>query len=130
MYLISKLGFVSEEIVFSVCVGVFDMLCIIPQDEVEEYGIPYVCSIIEEDLDDMEIERWNIFWEYFNRQWIPILDSWNICDYDGKYKELMNRTNNGLESYNKRFNGFFEKKPSLLECFEVVEAESRYQAQF
>ena len=78
----------------------------------------------------MEIERWNIFWEYFNRQWIPILDSWNICDDDGKYKELMNHTNNGLKRYNKRFVGLFEKKPSLLEFFEVVEAESRYQAQF
>ena len=49
--------------------------------------------------------------EYFDRQWIPILGSWNIFDDEGKYKELMNRTNNGLESYNKIFNGLFEKKP-------------------
>ena len=97
--------------------------------EVEEYGIPYVSSIIEEDLDDMEIERWNLFWEYFDRQWVPILDSWNICDEDGKHKEILNRTKNGLERYNKRFNRFFEKKPSLIEFCEVVEAESRYQDQ-
>ena len=41
----------------------------------------------------------------------------------------MNRTNNGLESYNKQVNGLFEKNPSLLEFCEVFEAESRYQAQ-
>ena len=52
-YLISKLGFVSGKIVFLMSVGVLGMLCIIPKDEVEEYGIPYVRSIIEEDLDDM-----------------------------------------------------------------------------
>ena len=106
------------------------MLCIIPQDEVEEYGIPYVCSIIEEDLDDTEIERWDIFWEYFDRQWVPVLDSWNICDEEGKCNELINRANNGFESCNKQFNGLFEKKPSLREFCEVFEAESRYQAQF
>ena len=68
--------------------------------------------------------------EYFDRQWIPILGSWNIRDDEGKYKELMNRTNNNLKIRNKRFNGLFEKNPSLLEFCEVVEAESRYQAQF
>ena len=42
----------------------------------------------------------------------------------------MNRTNNGLESYNKRFNRLFEKNSSMLEFCEVVEAEIHYQAQF
>ena len=111
-------------------VWMLDILCTIPQYEVEEYGTPCVRSIIEEDLNDTEIERWNLFWDYFNRQWVTNLDSWNICDEDGKYKELMNCTNNILDSYNKRFNGLFEKNPSLLEFCEVVEAESRYQAQF
>ena len=120
----------AAEIELSISVGVLDILCIIPQDEVEEYVIPYFHSIIEEDLDDTDIERGNLFWEYFDRQWVPILDSWNICDEDGKYKKLMNRTNIGLMSYNKQFNGLFENNPSLIEFCEVVEAESHYQAQF
>ena len=87
------------------------------------------CVTLLTSLDDTEIERWNIFWEYLYRQWVPILDSWNICDEDGKYKEAMKLTNNGLRIYNNRFNGLFDKKPSLLEFCEVFEAERRYQAQ-
>jgi len=107
-----------------------DLLCIIPQDEIREFGIPYVRSIIEEDLSAADIAKWDTFWgTYFKKQWMPILDSWNICNQDGSYKKFMNRTNNGLESYNKRFNGLFPKhKPSLIEFVEIVEKESRYYA--
>ena len=45
----------EAEILLSISVGVLYIFCIIPQDEFEEYGIPYVCSIIEEDLDDTEV---------------------------------------------------------------------------
>ena len=87
------------------------------------------CVTLLTSLDDTQIEQWNIFCEYLYRQWVPILDSWNICDEDGKYKEAMKLTNNGLGSYNKQFKGLFDKNPSLLEFCEVVEAERRYQAQ-
>mmetsp|Transcript_14493 Transcript_14493/g.26274 ORF Transcript_14493/g.26274 Transcript_14493/m.26274 type:complete len:81 (+) Transcript_14493:738-980(+) len=41
----------------------------------------------------------------------------------------MNRTNNGLESYNRRFNELFEgHNPSLIEFVQTVEKESRYHA--
>ena len=40
-----------------------------------------------------------------------------------------NQTNNGLERYNKRFNGLFSKHNlSLLEFIEIVEKESQYYA--
>jgi hypothetical protein len=42
---------------------------------------------------------------------------------------FMNRTNNGLERYNRHFNGLFNKKPSLLEFVQIVEEESRFQDQ-
>ena len=67
--------------------GFLDLLCMIPQDEVE----------IEDGLSKAEIKKWDLFWEYFTKTWISILDSWNICLEDGSYKNLMNRTNNGLE---------------------------------
>ena len=60
---------------------------------------------------------------------ITTYDDWNICGQDGKYKDVMNRTNNGLERYNRRFNGLFDKQPSLMEFVEIVEKESRMMAQ-
>ena len=43
--------------------------------------------------------------------------------------EMVNCTINALERYNKRFNGLFPKKPSLVEFVQIVEAESRWQAE-
>lgn len=60
---------------------------------------------------------------------MPILDSWNICDKDGEYKDIHNRTNNGLESYNRRINKIFSSGvPSLIEFVVKIEKESRYQS--
>jgi len=56
---------------------------------------------------------------------MPTLDSWNICEEDGTYKKIMNRTNNGLERYNRHYNELFANTPSLLEFCEVMEEESR-----
>ena len=124
-HLIVKLGFLAAQIKLAMEVGTLDLLCIIPQDEVEEFGIPYVRSVIEEDLDEDEVAKWDEFWVYFKHQWIPILDSWNISDENGEYKNIMNRTNNGLESYNKQINALFTHTPSLLEFCAVMEQESR-----
>lgn len=49
----------------------------------------------------------------------------NICEEDGKYKKIMNRTNNGLERYNRHYNELFPNTPSLFEFCEVIEEESR-----
>ena len=46
-YLISKLGFLKEEIGYAMKQGVLDLLTIIPMDEVENTGIPFVRSLIE-----------------------------------------------------------------------------------
>jgi hypothetical protein len=41
-----------------------------------------------------------------------------------KNVNVVNRTNNGLEQYNRYFNGLFHKRPSLLEFIQIVEKES------
>ena len=46
-YLVSKLGFLKEEIGYAMKQGVLDLLTIIPMDEVENTGIPFVRSLIE-----------------------------------------------------------------------------------
>ena len=127
-YLIETIGFLAAAIRLAMSVGGLDLLCIIPQDEVVEFGIPYVRSVIENGLPKKEVKRWDLFWEYFERQWIPILNSWNLCDANARYKDILNKTNNGLESYNKRINRLFPSRPSLIKFVQTMEAESRYQA--
>ena len=97
-------------------IGSLDLLCVIPRDEVMEYGIPYTVAL------------WDKFWVYFDKTWMPIIESWNICIGNDEYIELVNRTNNGLERYNRKFNGLFPKKPSLIEFVRRLEEESRAQA--
>ena len=108
------------------------------EEETEEnrpfvrYGIPYLRSILEKDASKRDLEKWQTFWTYFLRQWLPILVRWNILQMesmDGTSYDLVNRTNNGLERYNRHFNGLFNKKPSLLEFVQIVEEESHFQDQ-
>ena len=112
--------------------GMLDLLCILPHAEVEEYGIPYLRSILEKDASKKDIDKWQAFWDYFLRQWMPILWRWNICEMegpDGTFFDYVNRTNYGLERYNRHFNSLFNKRPSLLEFVQIVERESRFQDQ-
>ncbi len=57
------------------------------------------------------------------------MGKWNICDKDGKYYNMVNRTNNGIESYNRHFGALFPKKPTLIAFVSTVEEESYKQAQ-
>jgi len=58
---------------------------------------------------------------------MPILNDWNICGKDGQYISMVNRTNNGIESYNNMINKLFQKKPSLIKFVQKLEEESRTQ---
>ncbi len=49
---------------------------------------------------------------------------------DVSFFDVVNCTNNGLEQYNRHFNGLFNKRPSLLEFVQIIEKESsRFQDQ-
>ena len=76
------------------------------------------------------IKKWDIFWKYFD-YWLSIIPSWNICEENGEYIELTNRTNNALERYNRRINELFKDKkpPRLIEFVQICEKESRFQAE-
>ena len=122
--LISKLGFLKEQLRVPMSSGVLDLLTVLPQDEVESIGIPYVRSVIEENADAATIQKWDRFWDYFESTWLPILDNWDISLAEDDYKDLINRTNNGIESYNKRHSGLFDgDKPTLLEFAKTTEKE-------
>ena len=64
-------------------IGMLDLLCIIPIEEVEEYRIPYLRSILEKDASKKDIDKWQTFWDYFLRQWMPILWRWNMSQMEG-----------------------------------------------
>ena len=99
-----------------------------PRDEIATYGIPFLRAKLESEADDDTIKKWDIFWDYFD-YWMGIVPSWNVCEKDGEYLELTNRTNNALESYNRRFNNLFNKKPpTLIEFVQICEKESWFQA--
>ena len=93
--------------------GVIDLLCVIPHAEVVKYGISFVRSLIEDGLDKNDIERWDHFWAYFIRQWVNKtgIYKWSIVDVDGSLVDLVNRTNNALENYNRFFGNLFPSKP-------------------
>jgi hypothetical protein len=130
--LIEKCHLSKEHVTNAMQIGMLDLLCVLPHEQVEEYGIPYLRSILEKDASKKDIDKWQTFWNYFLRQWMPILWRWNISQKegpDGSFFDVVNRTNNGLERYNRHFNRLFNKRPSLLEFVQIVEKESRFQDQ-
>lgn len=128
-YLVEKIKMPSDDVIKEAMkVGGLDLLCILPRDEVTEYGIPYLRAILENGQPTSVTDGWVTFWAYFTTQWLPILSSWNICGEDGSYIEMVNRTNNGVESYNRRINDLFKKTPTMIEFVKILEEESRYQS--
>jgi hypothetical protein len=120
----------SQVLPAAIALGGLDILCVLPRDEVEEIGIPYIRSLLELGFLEWEKKALNdIFWPYFMRQWIPIIMSWNLMSNEGSPVEIVNCTNNALESYNRRFNAFFLKQPTLIEFAMIIEKKSREQAQ-
>jgi hypothetical protein len=97
-------------------VGDLDMLCVIPHNEIEKYGIPFLWLVLEKDADDEMLEKLVIFWHYFEKQWLRIRNSLNIIDKNGKPAKMINHTNNTVESYNHGLNNLFPAKPSSHFC--------------
>jgi hypothetical protein len=61
-YLIEKCHLSKEHVTNTMQIGMLDLLCIIPIGEVEEYGIPYLRSILEKDASKRDLEKWQTFW--------------------------------------------------------------------
>ena len=130
-YLIKKCGLGFSKVHKEAMVlGGLDILCILPRNEIEKFGIPYLRYILELGLQQWEKEKLDtILRPYFKRQWIPIMQSWNLIGNTGAPLEIVNCTNNALESYNRRFNKIFSKQPVRIEFTILIEIESRHQAQ-
>ena len=108
-----------------------ETLTLIPPNEIEIKGIPYVRSIVDEGLTTQDMEKIEVFWTYFKRFWLSkpsFINSWNINHHDEEKTEDLKRTNNGLERYNRTLKSLFsDETPSLLSFINVIEEESRGQ---
>jgi hypothetical protein len=132
-YLIKKCNMDSEAVTAAMKTGILDLLCVLPHDKVKTYRIPYLRASLAVGLTKKEHEKWEIFWSYFRKQWLPILSRWNISnmklndDISLAHYDMVNCTNNGLECYNCHFNALFPPKLSLLHFVKFLEEELRYQ---
>jgi len=95
------------------------------------WAISALINAFGADLSLRELEKWEKFWQYFERQWMPILSSWNVAhlENDGECYDIINRTNNGLERYNRHYNGLFLTKPDLFQFVRILQQETRNQVQ-
>jgi len=106
-------------------------LTVIPPNEIIKYGIPYVRDIVDFKLSEKDMEKIEIFWNYFHKFWLhsPLFVSrWNIDNRPREEKKKLFRTNNGLERYNRTLKEVFNNNtPSLIGFVENLEKETRNQ---
>jgi hypothetical protein len=89
--------------------GLINLLTVIPIAEIENKGIPYIRENFNEGLDK---NKFDMFWKYFVATWMGQQnpEHWNIhkrCNDDFTPEDILNRTNNPLERFNRKLNGHF-----------------------
>ena len=108
-----------------------DILTVIPTNEIRNKGIAFVNDNLKDDiLQDQDAEKLNKFWDYFVNYWMSsnkMIETWNISNYQGN-KNVLRRTNNGLERYNLRMKTLFKNgRPSFAQFVHTMRQESQHQ---
>ena len=49
---------------------VLETLTIIHVNEIEKYGIPYVCHSVKVNYNQSDLEKMEFFWKYFCKYWM------------------------------------------------------------
>ena len=80
-------------------------------------GIPYVRSI---NCEEAKLQQWNVFWAYFAKTWVTTYRpaTWNIAGMDPS--DIGNRTNNGVECYNRRLKADIVPHPKMAVFIETI----------
>ena len=116
---------------FAMKKGILDILTIIPHDEIESKGIPYVQFLIENVIDQgdnaiVDACKWKVFWTYFKKQWLNKIPTWNVHAATTVKLNLNDRTNNGLERFNRVLNNTFPTPhPNVMTFVGGIESLSR-----
>ena len=108
-----------------------NILTVIPINEIRKKGIPFVQDNLKDAIFQGDnVQKMKTFWNYFDKFWMSsekFIKTWNINDYQGN-KNVLKRTNNGLESYNKRLKGLFRAgSPSFADFVHTMRGESEHQ---
>ncbi|KAE8964868.1 hypothetical protein PR001_g28909 [Phytophthora rubi] len=101
-----KEGISESEVGIAMQDGAIDELTTVRPSEIIRSGIRNVKTTIMEECQDQNIpystEQWSKFWKYFVRTWIKQYkpEDWNVYGI----QDIVNRTNNPLERYNRTLN--------------------------
>ncbi|KAF1318332.1 hypothetical protein FI667_g14058, partial [Globisporangium splendens] len=109
--------------------GIPDMLTVVEQEKIPKQGVAWVKCKVRERCNEVGIKysrkKWKLFWAYFQRAWIKSLspEVWNVRDVRN---DLLSRTNNPLERFNRELNvAFTAPHPSLPRFVQTIEELSR-----
>lgn len=133
--------------------GLIDLLTVIPPNEIEVIGIPYIREVMK-DIEKLYPEKFDEFWKYFVRVWLKTYEptDWNIGtlrkemettsyssdmeeddpedDDDEAEESIVNRTNNALECHNKFVNNSFPcSHPSVVDFVATLRLMAQKQVQ-
>ena len=108
--------------------GFADLLTVLPGKELEEKGIPYIRSKINEGGNK---EIWDSFWRYIVKNYVkdgckyPI-EYWNVSHLSEKERsDIINKTNNPLERFNREYNEAMNtNRPSISHFVQTINALS------
>ena len=130
-----SLKLTNEKEIVERCMHVnsMDILTVIPVNEIEKKGIPFVKDNLKEAIfNNDDAKKMDTYWKYFSKFWMSstnMIKSWNINDYNGNINTLK-RTNNGLERYNRSMKSLFNAgTPSFGDFVNTMREESEAQQQ-
>ena len=112
--------------------GLLELLTEIPIEDIDKYGIPFIRKLMEED-ELASPNKFNKFWTYFKKTWLEVYNPqcWNIYRFkhniENRPLEIVNRTNNPLERYNKHLNGKIKSHPKMLPFIDALREEIQHQ---
>ncbi|RLN96227.1 hypothetical protein BBJ28_00025031 [Nothophytophthora sp. Chile5] len=108
--------------------GSVDLLTVIPKDDIQIKGIPFVTNILYTKIDRLGHKtKWDQFWRYFTATWIKLHkpSCWNISAMMESQVAIVNRTNNPLEAYNRALaDRLGTIHPGMLTFVEAIKQES------
>ncbi|ETO66972.1 hypothetical protein F444_15973, partial [Phytophthora nicotianae P1976] len=124
-----KLKITEDEVNLAMLDGCIDRLTVIRRLDIVFRGIPDVRRMIKRSCGYQGIQyskdNWTKFWKYFKTTWIKkfVPAWWNT---NGLGEDIVNRTNNPLERYNRTLNDAFSvAHPDVTQFISVLEAQSR-----
>ena len=108
-----------------------DILTVILVNEITTKGFVFVNDNLKEAIfGEKDSEKLKKFWKYFENYWMSsnkMIETWNISKYQCN-KNVVRRTNNGLESYNLRLKKLFKSgTPSFAQFVKTMRIESEGQ---